>query len=91
MQSFAEQQENKTNNSNSSDLYKIAFLSYYISLYVNNIETTDKNNKISVNEIFDFIEDLQRELNISAPQVSKKDISLCFYLLNNLGLCSCSK
>jgi aminoglycoside/choline kinase family phosphotransferase len=89
MQSFAEQQRNEINNSN--ELYKIAFLSYYISLYVNNIEATDKNNKISVKEIFDFIQDLQRELNIVVPQISKKDISLCFYLLNNLGLCSCSR
>ena len=89
MQSFAEQQRNEINNSN--ELYKIAFLSYYISLYVSNIEETDKNNKISVNEIFDFIQDLQRELNIEVPQISKKDISLCFYLLNNLGLCSCSR
>ena len=88
MQSFAEQQKNEINNSN--ELYKIAFLSYYISLYVSNIETIDKNNKISVKEIFDFIQDLQRELNIKVPQISKKDISLCFYLLNNLGLCSCS-
>ena len=89
MQSFAEQQRNEINNSN--ELYKIAFLSYYISLYVSNIEATDKNNKISVKEIFDFIQDLQRELNIVVPQISKKDISLCFYLLNNLGLCSCSR
>jgi len=87
MQSFAEQRKNEINNSN--ELYKIAFLSYYISLYVSNIEATDKNNKISVNEIFDFIQDLQRELNVVVPQISKKDISLCFYLLNNLGLCSC--
>jgi aminoglycoside/choline kinase family phosphotransferase len=87
MQSFAEQQRNEINNSN--ELYKIAFLSYYISLYVSNIEATDKNNKISVKEIFDFIQDLQRELNVVVPQISKKDISLCFYLLNNLGLCSC--
>jgi len=87
MQSFAEQRKNEINNSN--ELYKIAFLSYYISLYVSNIEATDKNNKISVNEIFDFIQDLQRELDIRVPQISKKDISLCFYLLNNLGLCSC--
>jgi len=89
MQSFAEQRKNEINNSN--ELYKIAFLSYYISLYVSNIEATDKNNKISVNEIFDFIQDLQRELDIRVPQISKKDISLCFYLLNNLGLCSCSR
>ena len=89
MQSFAEQQKNEINNSN--ELYKIAFLSYYISLYVSNIEAIDKNNKISVKEIFDFIQDLQRELNIKVPQISKKDISLCFYLLNNLGLCSCSR
>jgi len=87
MQSFAEQRKNEINNSN--ELYKIAFLSYYISLYVSNIEATDKNNKISVKEIFDFIQDLQRELNVVVPQISKKDISLCFYLLNNLGLCSC--
>jgi len=87
MQSFAEQRKNEINNSN--ELNKIAFLSYYISLYVSNIEATDKNNKISVKEIFDFIQDLQRELNVVVPQISKKDISLCFYLLNNLGLCSC--
>ena len=89
MQSFAEQQEREINDSN--ELYKIAFLSYYISLYVSNIETTGKHNKISVSEIFDFIQDLQNELNIKVPQMSKKDISFCFYLLNKLGLCSCSK
>ena len=73
------------------ELSKATFLSYFISLYISTIEQKNRNDSISVNEIYDFIQDLQRELDIRVPQISKKDISLCFYLLNNLGLCSCSR
>ncbi len=88
MQSFIESMKNLNNFDN---LCKSTFLSYYISLYVTNIDTKDKNERVSVNEIYDFLQDLQNDLNITIPKINKRDISLCFYLLNRLGICNCLK
>ena len=88
MQSFI---ESKKNLDHFDDLCKSTFLSYYISLYVTNIDTKDKNDGVSVNEIYDFLQDLQNDLNITIPKIDKRDISLCFYILSKLGLCNCLK
>jgi hypothetical protein len=88
MQSFIEP---KKNLDNFDSLCKSAFLSYYISIYVTNIDTRDKSKGVSVNEIYDFLQDLQNDLHIIMPKINKRDISLCFYILNKLGICNCLK
>ncbi len=73
------------------ELSKVTFLSYFISLYISTIEPRNRNDSISVSEIYDFIQDLQEELDFKVPDVDKRDISLCFYILDKLGVCSCLK
>jgi hypothetical protein len=73
------------------ELNKATFLSYFISLYVSTIEHKNRNDSVSVSEIYDFIQDLQAELNFKVPNISKRDISLSFYILDKLGICSCLK
>lgn len=73
------------------ELSKATFLSYFISLYVATIEDKNRHDSVSVNEIYDFIQDLQDELDFKVPHVAKRDISLCFYILDKLGVCSCLK
>lgn len=74
---------------NCNELYKTSFLSYFISLYVSSIQQKNKGNKISVNEIYEFIQDLKIDLGLKTPTIEKRDISLCFYILDRLGVCSC--
>ena len=69
-------------------LSKIVFLSYHIALY----ETISKsmgfdNQEISVDEIYDFIQDLKEDMNIKVPPVERIEISLCFNLLESMGIC----
>ena len=73
------------------ELSKATFLSYFISLYISTIEHKNRNDCVSVSEIYDFIQDLQDELDFKVPHVDKRDISLCFYILDKLGVCSCLK
>lgn len=69
-------------------LLKSVFLSYYISMYKTINEAIGFNNHhITVNEIYDFIQDLKYEMGVSTISVDKKDISLCFNLLRTMGLC----
>jgi hypothetical protein len=83
--------DNAENLEHFEDIYKSVFLSYYISLYVSNIKTKNKKERVSVNEIYDFLQDLQKNISIEIPSVEKRDISLCFYILSKLGLCHCLK
>lgn len=72
------------------DLYKIAFLSFHISFYVSIIQRNNSHNKISVNEIYNFIDDVKRDmLMMDVPKINKEDISLCFHILERLGICDC--
>jgi hypothetical protein len=69
-------------------LLKSVFLSYYISMYKTINEAIGFSNQhITVNEIYDFIQDLKYEMGVSTISVDKKDISLCFNLLQTMGLC----
>jgi len=69
-------------------LLKSVFLSYYISMYKTINEAIGFSNQhITVNEIYDFIQDLKYEMEVSTISVDKKDISLCFNLLQTMGLC----
>jgi hypothetical protein len=69
-------------------LIKTAFLSYYISMYntVNsNIGIHD--GAVTVDEIFDFIQDLKREYGKFVPEISREDICFCFRVLQVTGVC----
>jgi hypothetical protein len=69
-------------------LSKLIFLSYHIALYKTISESLGFNNReISVDEIFDFIQDLKEDKNIRVPTVERIEISLCFSILESMGIC----
>ena len=69
-------------------MLKTAFLSYYISMY-NTIskEIEHDEEPVTVDEIYDFIQDLKHEGCKKIPEISKEDISFCFYILRVSGIC----
>lgn len=67
---------------------KTAFLSYYISMYnAVSKEIGYEDASISVDEIYDFIQDLKHEGRKQVPNISKEDISYCFHVLQMSGVC----
>ena len=67
---------------------KTAFLSYYISMYNSvNKEIGYEDASITVDEIFDFIQDLKHEGRKQVHNISKEDISYCFHVLQMSGVC----
>jgi hypothetical protein len=69
-------------------LSKASILSYYIATYnaVNN-ELGFENEPVTVDEIFDFINDLKYEGGVThMPDITRSDISLTFRLLVKAGL-----
>ena len=67
---------------------KTAFLSYYISMYNSvNKEIGYEDASITVDEIYDFIQDLKHEGRKQVPNISKEDISYCFHVLQMSGVC----
>ena len=67
---------------------KTAFLSYYISMYNTvNKEIGYPEAPVTVNEIYDFIQDLKHEAGKSVPDIKKEDICSCFRLLQASGVC----
>ena len=67
---------------------KTAFLSYYISMYNTvNKEIGYKDAPVTVEEIYDFIQDLKHEAGRPVPDIRREDISLCFHLLQASGIC----
>ncbi len=67
---------------------KTAFLSYYISMYnAMSKEIGYEDASISVDEIYDFIQDLKHEGRKQVPNISKEDISYCFHVLQMSGVC----
>ncbi|HEX2472808.1 MAG: hypothetical protein QOK81_02575 [Nitrososphaeraceae archaeon] len=67
---------------------KTAFLSYYISMYNSvNKEIGYEDASITVDEIYDFIQDLRHEGRKQVPNISKEDISYCFHVLHMSGVC----
>jgi hypothetical protein len=67
---------------------KTAFLSYYISMYNSvNKEIGYDDASITVDEIYDFIQDLKHEGRKQVPNISKEDISYCFRVLQMSGVC----
>jgi len=68
---------------------KTAFLSYYISMYnVVNKEIGYADSPVTVDEIYDFIQDLKHEEGRHVPDIRKEDISFCFHLLQVSGVCT---
>jgi len=69
-------------------MLKTAFLSYYISMY-NTVskEIEHDEEPITVDEIYDFVQDLKHEGHKKIPQINKEDISFCFYILRMSGIC----
>ena len=67
---------------------KTAFLSYYISMYNTvNREIGFEDAPVTVDEIYDFIQDLKHETGRQIPDIKKEDISFCFHLLQVSGVC----
>jgi hypothetical protein len=67
---------------------KTAFLSYYISMYnAVNKEIGFEDAPVTVDEIYDFIQDLKHEDGRRVPDIRKEDISFCFHLLQVSGVC----
>lgn len=67
---------------------KTAFLSYYISMYNSvNKEIGFEDAPVTVDEIYDFVQDLKHEAGKQVPDIHKEDIRLCFHLLQASGVC----
>jgi hypothetical protein len=67
---------------------KTAFLSYYISMYNTvNKEVGYEDAPVTVDEIYDFIQDLKHETGNRVPEIRKEDISFCFHLLQASDIC----
>jgi hypothetical protein len=67
---------------------KTAFLSYYISMYNTlNKEIGYEDAPVTVDEIYDFIQDLKHEGGKRVPHIKKEDISFCFSVLQMSGVC----
>lgn len=70
-------------------LLKTAFLSYYISMYssVNRELGMGSNGDVTIEEIFDFMQDLRHEGQEYVPDITREDIALSFFVLKTLGIC----
>jgi len=67
---------------------KTAFLSYYISMYNTvNKEVEYEDAPVTVDEIYEFIQDLKHEVGKQVPEIRKEDIIFCFHLLQMSGVC----
>jgi len=67
---------------------KTAFLSYYISMYNTvNKDTGYEDAAVTVDEIYDFIQDLRHEAGKQVPDIRREDIIFCFHLLQVSGVC----
>jgi len=69
-------------------LMKTAFLSYYISMYNSVNEKVEyKEAPVTVDEIYDFLQDLRHEAGERVPDITKGDIIFSFHVLKLLGIC----
>lgn len=67
---------------------KTAFLSYYISMYNTvNKQIGYPDAPVTVDEIYDFIQDLKHDASRPVPDIRKDDIRFCFQLLQASGIC----
>lgn len=66
---------------------KTAFLSYYISMYNSMIKDIGyPDAPVTVDEIYDFIQDMKHEAGRRVPDIRKEDIIFCFRLLQAYGV-----
>jgi hypothetical protein len=73
---------------NKNILSKLVFLSYHIASYKTISESMGFNSQdISVNEIYDFIQDLKLDITNRVPEVDRMEISFCFNILKSMGIC----
>jgi hypothetical protein len=69
-------------------LMKTSFLSYYISMYNTVNENLGfKSSSVTVDEIYDFLQDLKHEAGEKMPEIEKEDIAFSFHILHMLGVC----
>jgi hypothetical protein len=69
-------------------MVKTAFLSYYISMYNSvNREIGFRDEAVTVDEIYDFIQDIRHETGNYIPDIRREDISYCFRVLQVSGVC----
>ena len=69
-------------------MVKTAFLSYYISMYNSvNSDIGFHDARITVDEIYDFIQDMRHEHGKHVPDIRKEDISYCFRVLQVSCVC----
>jgi hypothetical protein len=67
---------------------KTTFLSYYISMYnAVNKEIGYEDTPVTVDEMYNFIQDLKHEAARQVPDIRKEDISFCFHHLQASGIC----
>lgn len=89
MQSYLESSEEFEEQDDT--IKKVTFLSYYISLYISTIEHNKRYQCISVDEIYGFVQDITTELDVVVPSITKRDVSYCFSVLDEIGVCTCLK
>jgi hypothetical protein len=78
----------ESSGSEQATVLKTAFLSYYISMYNTvNKEIGYEDAPITVDEIYDFIQDLKHEAGKHVPRINKDDIRFCFSVLQMSGVC----
>jgi hypothetical protein len=42
---------------------------------------------VTVDEIYDFIQDMKQQKQMQMPEIRKEDISYCFHVLHVSGIC----
>ena len=69
-------------------MIKTAYLSYYISMYnAVSKEIGYGDDAVTVDEIYDFIQDVKHESGRAIPDIRKEDIGYCFHVLHVAGVC----
>ena len=70
---------------------KITFLSYYMPLYVSTVSHNSKYQYISVNKLYNFIQDLHSKIACEVLSITKRVVSYCFSILNKTCGSTCLK
>ena len=73
------------------ELSKATFLSYFISLYISTGNVRIGTIVFQLVKFMILYKIYKTNWSFKVPHVDKRDISLCFYILDKLGLCSCLK
>ncbi|HKX82491.1 MAG TPA: hypothetical protein VJL54_09575 [Nitrososphaera sp.] len=69
-------------------MIKTAYLSYYISMYnAVSKEIGFGDESVTVDEIYEFIQDMKHESGNVIPDIGREDIGYCFHVLHVAGIC----